>query len=102
MRAATVFVSLTSFFVFAPNTAWSQGPAKLTFDVATVKSAAPLTGRGTPRGGPGTPDPERVNYIYVSMKNLLMAAYSLPINQVFGPAWIDSERYDIVAKVPPG
>ena len=72
-------------------------PAKLEFDAATVKPAAPLTGRGT-----GTADPERVNYRYVSMKVLLMTAYGLPANQVIGPAWIDSENYDIVAKVPPG
>ena len=102
MRAASVFVSLISSFLFAPNTARGQDSAKLAFEVATVKPAAPLTGRGTPRGGPGTADPERVNYTYVSMKNLLMAAYNLPVNQVFGPPWIDSEHYDIVAKVPPG
>ena len=76
--------------------------AKLEFDAATVKPAAPLTGRGAPRGGPGTADPGRVNYTSLSVKNLLMTAYSLPVNQVLGPAWIDSERYDIVAKVPPG
>ena len=58
MRAASVFVSLTTLFLFAPNTAWGQGPVKLTFEVATVKPAAQLTGHGTPRSGPGTADPE--------------------------------------------
>src|SRR5580698_7633999 len=101
MRGANVLIGLTGLFLFATNPARGQAPAKLEFEVATVKPAAPLTGRGTPRGGPGTADPERVNYTYVSMKNLLMSAYSLPINQVFGPPWIDSERYDIVAKVSP-
>ena len=102
MRAASLFVSLSGFFLFPSHTAMGQGPQKLEFEVATVKPAAPLTGRVAPRGGPGTADPERVNYTYVSMKNLLMSAYGLPINQVFGPSWIDSEHYDIVAKVPPG
>jgi hypothetical protein len=39
---------------------------KLQFEVATVKPAAPLNGRGTPRLGPGTSDPERVNYRYLT------------------------------------
>jgi len=37
-----------------------------------------------------------------SMKNLLMSAYDMKINQITGPAWIDSERYDVVATVPTG
>ncbi len=31
-----------------------------------------------------------------------MTPYGLPFHQVLGPPWIDSERYDIVAKVPAG
>ena len=94
MRRTNALIALLACAIpaFAQST-------KLEFDAATVKPAAPLTGRGTPRGGPGPVDPERVNYTYVSMKNLLMAAYSLPINQIIGPDWIDSDRY---AKVPPG
>jgi uncharacterized protein (TIGR03435 family) len=102
MRCASGFIGLTGVLFFASNVARAQVPAKLEFDVATVKPAAPLTGRPAPRGGPGTASPERVNYTYLSMKNLLMTAYSLPVNQVLGPPWIDSERYDIVAKVPAG
>ena len=36
------------------------------------------------------------------MRSLLMSAYAVPRDQVSGPSWIDSERYDIVAKVPSG
>ena len=32
----------------------AQRSAKLEFEVASIKAAAPLNGNGTPRGGPGT------------------------------------------------
>lgn len=84
---------------------------RLEFEVATVKLAAPpaLTAPpgGGPRpgqqgGGPGTADPERVRYRSMTLQTLLVNAYGLPVSQITGPAWIESERYDIVAKVPPG
>ena len=31
-----------------------------------------------------------------------MTAYGLPVNQVLGPQWIEADRFDITAKVPPG
>jgi uncharacterized protein (TIGR03435 family) len=107
MRAESVLAGLAALFLVAPNGAWGQTPAQellatLKFEVATVKPAAPLTGRGIPRGGPGSADPGRINFTYASMKNLLMTAYAMKINQITGPAWIDTERYDIVATVPPG
>ena len=74
------------------------------FEVASVKPAAPQTGGGTFvgfRGGPGTQDPNRISYVNESLRNLLSEAYSMKLYQVFGPAWIDTERYDIVATLAP-
>jgi uncharacterized protein (TIGR03435 family) len=31
-----------------------------------------------------------------------MAAYGVDVDQISGPAWLDSERYSVVANVPPG
>jgi uncharacterized protein (TIGR03435 family) len=85
-----------------------------TFEVATIKPAAPpetkmaagggmLIGvRMGMRGGPGTSDPGQMTYSGMSMKTLLVNAYGVKTYQVSGPAWIDSERFDIVAKVPMG
>ena len=89
-------------FVGMAGIAFGQAASKIEFEVATVKPAAPLTGRTVPRGGPGSSDPVHVHYTYVSVKNLLVLAYGLPQHQITGPAWIDSERYDIAANVPPG
>jgi uncharacterized protein (TIGR03435 family) len=75
------------------------------FEVASVKPAAPITGnmiRVGMRGGPGSPDPGQITYSNVTVKNVLMNAYGVKGFQITGPGWLDSERYDIVAKVPRG
>jgi uncharacterized protein (TIGR03435 family) len=75
------------------------------FDVASVKPAAPMTGgRIMVRmsGGPGTPDPGQLTYTNVALKNILTAAYNVKGYQISGPGWLDSERFDIVAKIPKG
>jgi uncharacterized protein (TIGR03435 family) len=70
------------------------------FEVASIKPAAPqpVYQMMVSMGG----DPGRVNYTNVSLKNVLMRAYDVKIYQITGPAWLDTERYDIVAKVPEG
>ncbi len=75
----------------------------LQFDVASIKPAAPPTSPGIRvmmRGGPGTPDPGQITYSNVTLKNVIMNAYDVKSYQVSGPPWLDSERYDIVAKIP--
>jgi uncharacterized protein (TIGR03435 family) len=84
---------------------------KLNFEVASVKKAEPPQfggpGRGQVvafgrRGGPGTADPGQITWSGASLKVLLTEAYDVKPYQVSGPAWLDTERYDIVAKVPAG
>lgn len=85
--------------------------AKLTFDVASIKPAAPPDGRGGPgvislrvmaNGGPGTADPGRWTAENFSLANLIYTAYDLKRYQYSGPAWMDDTRFDVVAKVPEG
>lgn len=87
----------------------AEATASLTFEVASVKPAAPpQPGPGGrmmiagPHGGPGTDDPERLTLPYLSLMGLLTRAYNVRNYQVTGPSWLDSERYEITAKVPPG
>jgi uncharacterized protein (TIGR03435 family) len=54
-----------------------------------------------PTGGPGTKDPGRIHYPYMTMKNILVNAYDVKTFQITGPAWLDSERFDITATMPP-
>jgi len=85
--------------------AFGQATDNLTFEVASVKPAAPPQPGGPvffgSRGGPGTPDPGQITSS-IDLKNLLMTAYAVKNYQVNGPGWLDTERYDIVAKVPEG
>ena len=83
------------------------GQASPSFEVASVKPAEPPPAgqmglRVMMRGGPGTPDPGQITYSNVTLKNVMMAAYDVKGYQITGPKWLDSERYDIVAKIPKG
>lgn len=87
-------------------TAIAQTPDdQLTFEVASIKPAAPMVpGKmmmGS-RGGPGSADPGHLTYTNLSLKNLLVNAYGVKGFQISGPSWLDSERFDIVAKIPQG
>lgn len=89
--------------------AWSQAADQsLTFDAASVKPAEmpkpDARGRimlGGPSGGPGTKDPGRIHYPFMSLKQLLTVAYDVKSYQVNGPVWLDSERFEITATMPP-
>ena len=70
------------------------------FEVASVKPSVSHA-RPSTRGGPGTPDPEQFTFTNVTLLNALVRAYDVKTYQVTGPGWLSSERYDIVAKVPP-
>jgi len=92
-------------------TAWAQTPApdkSLTFEVATIKPAQPpqpnaqgLMFLRPPSGGPGSRDPGRVNYPYMTLKAILMRAYNVKNFQITGPSWLDTGRFDITATMPP-
>jgi len=92
--------------VFASCVSWAQtAETSPSFEVASVKPAAPIAGNGIRvmlRGGPGTPDPGQITYTNVTVKNVLTNAYGVKSFQISGPGWLDSERYDIVAKLPRG
>jgi uncharacterized protein (TIGR03435 family) len=97
MRRSFQFLALLA--VLAATTAGAQE-----FEVASVRSAAPQTGGGAYvgiRGGPGTQDPNRISYVNQSLRTLLGEAYSLKLFQIFGPDWIDTERFDILATLAP-
>lgn len=71
----------------------------LEFEVASVK---------TNKSGPGTMMmmrtlPTSFNVTNLPLRSLIMQAYRLSNYQLVGaPSWIDSERFDIVAKAPEG
>jgi uncharacterized protein (TIGR03435 family) len=66
------------------------------FDVASVKVSQSVEGM---RLRPSvTPSPGGVTIIFTSFRGLVQWAYHLQAIQVSGPGWIDSTRFDVVAK----
>lgn len=102
LRRLTLCVAVTAVAAFAQT--------KPTFEVATVKPAAPLdqakivaamqAGGKMPIGANiGTSQAE---YIFMDMKSLIARAYAVKPYQITGPDWLGTTRFDIVAKMPAG
>ena len=75
-------------------------PEPLAFEVASIKPAAPAR-EGKFLMGFGN-RPGRIDYKLVTVRDLLQRAYGVRRQQVAGPDWIDSDRFDISAKLPEG
>jgi uncharacterized protein (TIGR03435 family) len=104
-------VSALIFFLAAAGAAPAQAPqGQLSFDVATVKPAAPLdmqrlaadmqAGR-MPKIGPQI-DATRATYSYMSLDQLIAMAWNVRPYQVSGPDWLGKEYFDIEATIPEG
>ncbi len=86
----------------------AQGQA--TFEVATVKPAAPLDmakiaaamqAGQAPKIGPHV-EGGRAQYTYMALRELIALAYNIKPYQVTGPDWLATTRFDINAKMPEG
>lgn len=94
-----------AFFIGFSSIAFAQPSVPPTFDVASVKQN--LVGVNDSRGineGPGH-GPENFNRTQTSFRmenarliSALKWAYQLQDFQISGPAWLQSDRYDILAK----
>jgi len=80
------------------------------FEVATVKPSPPpdvakmaeqIKAGKMPRFGPHV-NASQAQYTYMSLKELIAAAYTVREYQITGPAWLATDRFDIVAKLPHG
>jgi uncharacterized protein (TIGR03435 family) len=92
---------LTGFLL---SIAWPQTPtAGPQFEVASIKVAAPVD-RNYPlqQGGPGTTSPGQWTVSNATVRFLVNLAWDLNRFQLSGPPSIDTDRFDIVAKLPAG
>ena len=70
------------------------------FEVASIKPAPPQApGRVSTRM---SADAGRLTYTNVSLSDVIEKAYRVQHSQISGPAWLDTERFDIAAKIPAG
>jgi uncharacterized protein (TIGR03435 family) len=70
------------------------------FEVASVKPAPPPADPDELRVQIGG-DPGMIDYENVSLKMMIARAYEMEEFQISGPDWIETARFDILAKVPP-
>ena len=101
-RKSILFCSAVLLSVPAGNPQSSSAP--LTFEAASVRTAPPDRPGGVPvAGGPGTKDPGLFTGSGIPLLPLVMQAYDLKFRfQLAWLPWMETERYSIRAKVPPG
>lgn len=93
-------IAATISTIFFCCGAYGQSAANATsFVAASVKpAAAPFVFRCW--GGPGSPDPGQLTCTNAPLIVLLTTAYGVKSYQIEGPDWLNSERFDIIAKIP--
>ena len=111
--AGVAFVAGTAYAQATPATpaspAAQPNPSTLTFDVASVRPAAPMDQATILAGLRAGRRPEsmliegsRATFTYMSLKDLIANAYKVRTYQVSGPDWIATDRFDIAARLPDG
>ncbi len=86
----------TTLLLLAGSAFAADGP---TFEVASIKTTAPQeAGRIMVRMGG---DPGRIDWVNVSLRDMVRSAYDVKDYQVTGPDWMNSARFDVQAKYPP-
>jgi uncharacterized protein (TIGR03435 family) len=87
---ASLIATGATYYAGAQN-----APVQAKFEVASVKRADQCSlGR--------TIDPRSVTLRGTPLKPLLMQAFNVKLEQIDGPAWLESECFDISAKIPDG
>lgn len=69
------------------------------FEVASIR---PLLNRAAGEGAGIAIDPSRVSIRGWSLQQLILRAYGLQPHQLYGPSWMNSERFDVQATFPGG
>lgn len=87
---------------FAALASAQQQTPKVSFEAATIKpSLAPsFGGANSPPAIQETP--EGVSYNGQSLRSLIAIASQVRKFQIEGPAWLDTERFDVVGNLPAG
>jgi len=91
---------LVGIFAISTITLAQVAAPKLEFEVASVRPADASNPQQVTAGL--RIDGSQAHFNSLSLKNLVDRAYNVQPNQVTGPDWISSQRYDISAKLPDG
>src|SRR5262245_27490138 len=78
-----------------------QNPARLSFEVASVRPSA----AGAPQQGVSAGariDGAQFRTSYLTLKDYISMAYRVKLYQISGPDWIGTDRFDIATTLPDG
>src|ERR1700733_14033613 len=90
-------ISLAVIVLLAAGAVFAQPPdARPAYEVASVKLNASGSGSSSTNGSKG-----QIVFTNQTLKRLIERAYDVQPFQVTGPAWMESDRFDIAAKYPP-
>ena len=91
----------TGLALLTAGAIFGQTPAAApAFEVASVKPAAPPANPTRLRVEMGG-DPGMIDYKNVALRTVIARAYRMKEYQISGPDWLETARFDILAKVPP-
>ncbi len=96
MFSLLITIGLCGRDTFAQST--PVAPDVPSFEVVSIKTSNVAPDAGIQyRGGPGS---GQITW-NVSLSVVLTRAYDVKLDQISGPAWLWTQRYDIAAKIPP-
>ena len=86
--------------VFGAAALLGQNPARLSFEVASIRPSVGMPQQGVAAGV--RVDGAQIRTTFLTLKDYIAIAYSLKLYQVSGPDWIGTDRFDVAAKLPEG
>jgi uncharacterized protein (TIGR03435 family) len=108
MRTLIEYAAIVALLALLSSAAAAQTPAATpAFEVAVIKpslpmaEAIPLLREGKLKAGVSI-DRARVDMGFVTLSDLIVAAWKIKPHQISGPDWLSMERFDIQAKLPDG
>lgn len=109
-RTGPCLISLVVTCLWIQGISAQNNTAKVSFEVATIKPAAPLDLARLAADAQAGKMPkiglhlegDRAEFTYMSLRDLITIAYKVKRPQITGPSWMASERFDIVASLPEG
>lgn len=102
-----VCTSFILLFAFHASLCAQHTPAKLAFEVATIKPSPPLSSIAAQAASGKIDlgmrmDAAQFDIKFMPLANLIAMAYKLKPNQIAGPDWMKSTLWEIHAKLPAG
>lgn len=103
----SVYAIIFFLIVFQASLFAQQTPAKLAFEVATIKPSPPLSSIAAQAASGKIDlgmriDASQFDMKFMSLSNLIAMAYKVKAYQVAGPDWMKSTLWEIHAKLPAG